>query len=220
MKPLPQLPDDCIRSILQIACEHALEAEKCYSVLYSVDADIDRSGGLRGRKLCIGPQCLGKHRAIVRRRWTWVLHTDKNDGSLDTYLIACDCLARRNALLTPSDELLVADGIGDVCEEWGTERLRDAVEDMELLPCIAWGKRREVNYSIRLSHAVSARVALSVLQVPTCTIRTAACEMQWGVSFCRDLSGPLVDYVASPVGDIVGYTQEREQNYSDDGLEA
>jgi hypothetical protein len=187
-----------------------LDAEECYSVLYSIDADIDRLGGLRGRKLCIGPRCLGRHRAIVRRQWTCLLHTDTNDGSLDTYLVACNTLARRNELLTPSDELLVADGIGDVCEEWGMERMRDAVHDMGLLPCIAWGKRRTVHYSIWLSHAVSAKEALSVLQVPTCTIRTAACEMQWGVSFCRHPTGPLVDHVTSPVGDIVGYTQERD----------
>ena len=71
---------------------------------------------------------------------------------------------------TKLDDICIIDSIGDDADVYEGERSEDGqnVDDVPLLlPCLQWGRRKRVSYSICLSHAMSVSVAFDVVVVPT-----------------------------------------------------
>ena len=119
---------------------------------------------------------------------------------------------------TESDDLCILDTVGDNANAYDDERSEDGQQlddEPRLFPCLAWGLRKRVSYSIHLSHAMSVSVAFDVVVVPT-SWWVDVCQGTYWVIQIVDATQPLpqegpVSISARSIGfEVVGWATARE----------
>ena len=81
--------------------------------------------------------------------------------------------------------------------------------DSVFLACLGWGKRKRVSYAICLSRAISVRVFVDVLVVPT-SWWIDDCEGTWSVVQMRSLQGWSPPLVCTYGSEVVGWVRKEE----------
>ena len=119
---------------------------------------------------------------------------------------------------THGADLCVIDLIGDGGGEYDNERTQydHGYSDVPmLLPCLKWGWRKRVSYSIRLSHMMSVSVAIDILIVPT-SWWVWDCEGMFWVIQILDASKPVPNMMKSDLYHcgyrVVGWASAQKEN--------
>lgn len=165
------MDDDCLRLILQHACQrHVASRMQALHVAsaggwddyWHVEDTIMRCDGWVGHK----------ETAIVPSSCVGAAETDG----------MCVCRADRMVSLSnPEFALCLVDEFGDERGVYDEDRAHDGVhrdEAPDLLPCLGWGVKRTLTYSIQLSKAVRASWSVEVVVVPT-SLWIEECEGEW-----------------------------------------
>lgn len=181
------MSDDTIRCILEYTC--SMQARRNVHPLEAVTAH-----GLDGIVDQFGEKIMTAN-GIIRSEETILLDAITCPGC---YTIWASKMVKTIDEETKLDDLCFRDPVG----------YHFAIPDVPLhVPCFRWGVRKQMSYSIRLSHAMSVSVAFDVVVVPT-SWWVDDCEGEFGVIQIISANEPIPDELElSSYGysEVIGY---------------
>ena len=173
---LPSLPNDCICKILAMICELRVRERvgKFYAVAVSQDPYDETESRIWNNS---GLSIVSKHTGIVTGGSAFIFTTYyRGEG-----LYADDCETKDDCCLKLTDRidfrrcsqqakytLFLQDWYNfPACDEYDHFRENFSFpEDVDVVPCLAWGQQRALSYRLDLSRSVGGRWQQSVVEIP------------------------------------------------------